>query len=498
MKNRSHWRATIASGAITIMALTITASVLSQFVGDFWPFGDEPEASESASEGVSVANSLQERNFVITDEAEFIPEVACSKENRSEFESRKQEGLTFRVASNYERAEALFQIAFDLCAAPEALIARNNAGIGDEPAHVLVFSVPFSGNNPNNAVEMLRGAAQAQTEINEAGGIDGVPLKLIVVDDADQEERAREIAIAITDDPEYSGVLGVVGHWTSDVSLSAAAIYRDRQTTPFMTPISTTKELTGYSPWVYRATINNRSGAEAMARHMLDDWQLNKAAIFYVEAVTYSEEIRSEFKSIIDAGRNGKIVAEFDMAASDFDAEEAVEEALAAGAEAILLATNNGSVPQALAVMKENVGRMKMLGDLANLYTPKTLTEIGNAAEGLTLAIAWDIEGSVNEAYKRDSQSLWRGPVNYVSAMSYSALKAMAAAIEKASDQASDQVPTRALVQQALSSEAFEAQGAPAQPIQFDRGDLQTPVQLVEVVKASGGQPALDFKPVGE
>ena len=50
---------------------------------------------------------------------------------------------------------------------PEALIYLHNARIGSSKSYTLVASTPI-GNDPNTALEILRGVAQAQNEINTA------------------------------------------------------------------------------------------------------------------------------------------------------------------------------------------------------------------------------------------------------------------------------------------------------------------------------------------
>ncbi|MGB3294100.1 MAG: ABC transporter substrate-binding protein [Phormidesmis sp.] len=440
--------------------------------------------------------SLQEQQPIIVNESQLLSQVACPENEHTAFEALKRQGMAERARGEHERSISKFQAAFGLCAAPEVLIALNNALIGDESAYTLAVSVPFNGENANNAVEMLRGFAQAQDQVNQQGGIDGVPLKLLLIDDGDSEETARSVAIALADNPDYADVLGIVGHWSSDVSLRAAAVYRDRQTIAFITPISTTKELTGYSPWVFRSTINNRNGAQALARYMLGNWRLKKAAIFYVGGVTYSEEIRQEFRDVVEPTPDGEIVAEFDMSVEKFRAERSVQQAIEAGAEVILLATNNGAVDEAISVISANNSRLKVLGDLANLYTPRTLTEAGDAAVGMVMAVAWDIDGAANPAFVKTSRDLWRGPVNYVTAMSYDAVGAMAVAIEESAMTAE---PTRARVQKALNDPDFTVRGATLVPSRFVRGDRQARVQLVEVVRVkpqSDQLTKLDFVPI--
>jgi branched-chain amino acid transport system substrate-binding protein len=482
----------LVSGAITLAIVALLAQALMRVFPDLKLDISQPLEQPSQPSAVNFAAGLQERDAVITDESDWLPESACPKSNRLSFEALKQEGMAARAAGQYGSAVKNLEDAFERCAAPEVLIGLNNARIGAGKAHTLVVAVPFSGNNPDNAVEMLRGAAQAQTQINQAGGIRGVPLKLLVVDDADSETVAANLATALCDDPAYQQVLGVIGHWTSDVSLKAAQIYRDRKALTFITPISTTKELTGYSDWVFRASQNTRSGAEALANHMLTRWDLQKAAIFYVKGVTNSEEIREEFTGVIEPAPGGEIVAEFDLSAPRFNAERSVESALEAGAEVIVLPVNNAHLEQAIAVIKANRNRLKVLGDVANLYTTRTLQEPG--ALGMVMALSWDIEGDANPAFVNASGALWKGPVNYVTAMSYSATMALATGLEK-----SPQPPTRASLQATLNGPNFTATGATESPLRFANGDRQGPVQLVEVVSLpkTPERPAqLDFVPV--
>ncbi|MGB3668897.1 MAG: ABC transporter substrate-binding protein [Phormidesmis sp.] len=441
---------------------------------------------------IDFRQSLQEQTAVIANESTWLSEAACPEKDRGSFEALKAEGMDARASQNYSRAQTKFETALASCAAPEVLIDLNNARIGAADSHVLVVSVPFSGSNPNNAVEMLRGFAQAQFEVNQAGGINGVPLKLLIVDDGDSKEIAREIAIALTEDPTYANVLGIVGHWTSDVSLQVAPIYGSRAALTFITPISTTNELTGYSPWVFRATLNNRSGARALARYMLDAWGEEKAAIFYVGGVTYSEEIRSEFSQVVDPIQGGQIVAQFDMGARDFNANRAVQAAIEAGAEVILLATDNDSLDQAISVIEANNKQLKVLGDLANLYTTTVLSEASDSAVGMVMATPWDIDGNANKTFVQTSKALWKGPVNYVTAMSYNAVRAMIVAMESQ--------PTRLGINRALNDPNFSVIGNAASiPLKFRNGDRQAPVQLIEVIERpgeSGNLAKLDFFPI--
>ncbi|MDJ0525142.1 MAG: ABC transporter substrate-binding protein, partial [Microcystis sp. M53600_WE12] len=80
---------------------------------------------------------------------------------------------------------------------PEALIYLNNARIGQAKSYTIAVSVPI-GSNVNTALEVLRGVAQSQNQINQTGGINGTPLKVLIADDADHPEIAAQIAQKLT------------------------------------------------------------------------------------------------------------------------------------------------------------------------------------------------------------------------------------------------------------------------------------------------------------
>lgn len=136
---------------------------------------------------------------------------------------------------------------------PEALIylnnARLNARLGDRKAYTLAVAVPLS-HDLNSALEVLRGVAQTQDEVNQAGGIGGTPLRVIIADDENRPDLARAIAQTLVNDPH---VLGVVGHCDSEAALAAAAIYQQHQLVA-ISPLSTSVDLSNAGSYAPGAT----------------------------------------------------------------------------------------------------------------------------------------------------------------------------------------------------------------------------------------------------
>jgi len=109
---------------------------------------------------------------------------------------------------NYEKAVSLLSASLTtLPNDPEALIYWHNARIGREQSYSIAVSVPI-GSNVNVAQEMLRGVAQAQHQINQAGGIDGIPLKVQIIDDENDPAVAQQVATTLSKNPEILGVVG--------------------------------------------------------------------------------------------------------------------------------------------------------------------------------------------------------------------------------------------------------------------------------------------------
>lgn len=128
---------------------------------------------------------------------------------------------------------------------PETLIFLNHAKIAGQKSYTIAVVVP-SGTDPNGSLEILRGVAQAQNEINAAGGIGGVPLKVAIANDNNQEDGAKKIATTLVNN---SQVLGVIGHWASQATLAAAPIYTGKLVA--ISPISTSV-ISGFSPYIFR------------------------------------------------------------------------------------------------------------------------------------------------------------------------------------------------------------------------------------------------------
>jgi branched-chain amino acid transport system substrate-binding protein len=403
--------------------------------------------------------------------------------NSSNFLQAKNAGISAMSGKNYSLATTEFDKALRITSnAPETHIYANNAKIGDKKSLSIGVAVPWKSNEPG-ALEVLRGVAQAQTEINNAGGVDGSPIKVVLVDDAGEIEMAKQTAAAFGKDPQ---ILGVVGHFSSDTTAAAVQIYKDSKLVS-IAPVSTSFKLTGITPYFFRTVLSDYIAARSLSEYALRNIRKTKAIVFFTSGDSYSESLKSEFYQSMGAG-GGTIVKEIDMAADDFNAKTALTQANAAGAEFIMLAANNSTLDKSLQVIDNNNRRLPILAGDA-LYSPKILEGGKDKAVGMTVAVPWHIDGDPKAKFAISSRQFWKADVNWRTALAYDAVQAFAVAMKTPN-------PTRETIQKALTNSTFQATGSSGLIKFLPSHDRNATVQLVKIALGNKSRTGFDFVPV--
>ncbi len=449
-----------------VASLLLTAALLGG--GAWWLKGHVFNAASSSSDGAAQVSAKPAGSAG----ADGTSGLSILTENIS---AAKQTGLDALAKKDYAAAQSAFEAALqEKRNDPEALIYLNNAKIGNSKAYSIALAVP-AGGKINPALEIMRGVAQAQSDINEAGGVNGQPLKVLLFDDKGDKAAAKAIATELVND---KAILGVVGHYSSDTTLAAAEVYESGKLA-MVSPTSTAVKVADAGDYIFRTVPSDRLSAAVTARYVLNDLNKKQAVIFYTSQSAYSNSVKSEFTTEL-LSNGGQVVSDFDVSASGFNVSRAMQTAKEAGAEVIMLALNADTLDIALQVIANNQKALPMVGG-DSMYDPKIL-DIGQAnAEGLTVAVPWHILSHEQSPFAQESRQLWGGNVSWRTAMAYDATETLAAGIA--------QDPTRAGVQAALSASGFSVQGATDKVSFFPTGDRNQPSQLVQVVpgKAAGG-----------
>ncbi|MFB2939175.1 ABC transporter substrate-binding protein [Aerosakkonemataceae cyanobacterium BLCC-F154] len=388
----------------------------------------------------------------------------------------KQEGIDLIKSGAYEQAISALKNAIKVNRSdPETLIYLHNAQIGNARSYSIAVVVPLV-TSPQSSLEMLRGVAQAQSEINAAGGINGIPLKVGIAHDDNQAKVAQSVAQELV---KNADILGVVGHGISDTTLAAASVYEAGELVT-ISPISSAVQLSGFSGYIFRTMPSDRFTARALSNYMLTQLKKEKVVVFYNSASVYSKSLKDEFKNALFYAGKGKVLSEIDLARPDFNAKVSVDRAIEKGAEVILTVPSSDVADRALQVIHINRRRLSLLaGD--GFYSEKTLEIGGEYAAGMVLAIPGNITGKQGEFFQNNGLKIWGGNVNWRTALAYDATKALVAAIGKN--------PTRKGVQRSLSAPNFIISGATGDVSFRATGDREAPVQLVIVTPKTPEKP---------
>ncbi|MEA5535011.1 bifunctional serine/threonine-protein kinase/ABC transporter substrate-binding protein [Crocosphaera sp. XPORK-15E] len=375
---------------------------------------------------------------------------------------------------------------------PETLIYLNNAQLEAQkiPFYTIAVAIPLG--NPSDGgdsgKEILRGVAQLQTEINRDRTIKGHGLRVVIADDYNDLDRAKQIAGKIG---SQGGILGVIGHYTSDNTRAALPTY-DLHNLVVISPTSTAQTLAQDNSRFFRTIPQDNLNAEGLARYLAQTARQQKVVVFYNPNSAYSRSLYERFLISFDE-QGGQVVKQFDLSKPIFDASAAIRQGENRGGTSFVLFPDAKSNPyafsNALKVIRANQEKYLIVGG-DSLYTTDILQERGSAKD-IIISIPWHYLASSNQAFMAEGKKLWGGMISSRTAMAYDATKVFTTALENQSSldfrqqiQAIfDPKIRRELIFRTVKSPHFKAEGATGK-ITFElSGDRhESVIQLVKVV----------------
>lgn len=161
----------------------------------------------------------------------------------------------------------------------------------------------------------------------------------------------------------------------------------------------------------------------------------------------------------------------------NFDPKAVTDQAIRNGANALVLAIYIERIKEGLAVARTTQGQLEVFSS-STLFRNDILEE-GEAIKGMIIAIPWHSQAFPENPFEENAKRLWGGTVNWRTATSYDATKAIIVGLQPSK--------TRHGLQEALHSQRFSVDGATGK-IQFlasgDRKD--NPMFLVKVQQRPG------------
>jgi branched-chain amino acid transport system substrate-binding protein len=159
-----------------------------------------------------------------------------------------------------------------------------------------------------------RGIEMALEEANKAGGIEGIPIRIVVEDD---QSKPEEAATAVKKLINQDKVILVLGEVASSRTLAGAPICQEAKV-PIITPSSTNPKVTQIGDYVFRVCFIDPFQGEVMAKFARNTLKVSKAAILKDIKNDYSVGLAQFFSETFTA-LGGQIIAEESYAEGDIE-----------------------------------------------------------------------------------------------------------------------------------------------------------------------------------
>ncbi|MEG4802451.1 ABC transporter substrate-binding protein [Microcoleus sp. ARI1-B5] len=399
----------------------------------------------------------------------------------------KQAGVRAIAAGDFKTAVNQLEAALKVDRTdPETLIYLNNARLGTAEALSIAAVVPI-GDNLSAAAEILRGIAQAQDEAIKAG----VPLKVVIADDGNDENRAQAIANSLIAD---SSILAVVGHGTSKTSIAVAPIYSQNQMVA-IAPTSTSIELATVPRradgvnYFFRTIPSDQFTGTALARYMLNSLKKSTAAVFYNSKSSYSKSLQTAFSTTLIL-EGGQVVKEVDLSEPNSAAKQ---DGIAA--DVLVLLPDSDTVNASLEIARHNQKGLPIIGGDA-LYNTDLLKQGTEVLSGAVISVSWHFADSKNLNFALLARDLWGIDVNWRTAMSYDAVQVLRMGRSIGKIDPNSGRAGRVMLAKTLAGADFKVSGATGEIRFLSSGDRNSNVVLLQIVPDSKSGAGYDFAPV--
>jgi ABC-type branched-subunit amino acid transport system substrate-binding protein/serine/threonine protein kinase len=478
-----------------------------------------PTSNPTASSTVEpslVANSQPICESISTD-----PRLSCGEKTLfpDSLIPQKQQGIEAFKKGNYKEAAELFKQARqqDPSDAETVIYQQNSelAGQNMEPYTIAIALPAKFSPQPGENMSVLRGVAQAQEQVNRQK-IDSRGLRVLIVNDENDAEKAQQAVEKLV---KETALLGVIGHYTSEVTQSVLPIYR-KHNLVLVSYGSTATELSQKSPRndhvFFRTIPSHELGGQALIFYLINQSRQQKLVVFYTPKSVYSnsfyQNVVNNVKIAQTSGIDIQIIESIDLCRSDFNAEQVLAQASQQGATTIALFPDSQacvelSYGNRISILRANAkANSKPIVASWTLGRRDTLETAGEFTAGkLVISAPWNVlkhlSDKPNSEFVRQSKQLWgeselwNEGVNGLTAFSYDATYVLITALEKLAQKKIQ--PSRIVVQQELANPNFQATGVTG-TIRFSGSDRREPMNvLLKVVPSKNcNQYGYSFVPV--
>ncbi len=285
-------------------------------------------------------------------------------------------------------------------------------------------------------IYQMRGIEMAIEEINKAGGIKGKMIKHINYDNkSDDNETLSVVKRLINQD----GVVALIGEITSGRSKIGAGIAQENKV-PMITPSATNPDVTKVGNFIFRACFIDPFQGQVMAKFMINNLKMKKAAILRDVKSDYSVGLAEVFKAeVIKNG--GEIVDDIAYQEGDVDFKSQLTSIKTKKPDAIFVPGYYNEVALIAKQAKELGMAQVMLGG-DGWSSPKLFEIAKEAINGHYFSNHYTTESTDPKTveFVKNFKTKYKEDADVMAALAYDATYMMAEAMKNAPEITSDNI----------------------------------------------------------
>jgi len=287
----------------------------------------------------------------------------------------------------------------------------------------------LSGPTLNFGISGRNGVLMAVDEINQAGGIDGRPLDVVIEDDQGSPEKAAAQTAKLID---IDRAVAVIAGGTSSNS-RAAAPKAQVSAIPMISPSSTDPAVTQIGDFIFRACFIDAFQGEVMARFASNTLKAHKAAILLDFNSSYSRGL-ADFFELSFTRLGGQVVSKQSYTQGDRDFRGQLNTVHTAGPDVIFVPGYYGDVALIARQARQLGFNQPLLGG-DGWDAPELWDLAGDAVNGSYISSHYSIEDQspiVQRFVREYKQRYGNLAPDAHAALAYDATRLLADALQRA------------------------------------------------------------------
>lgn len=290
------------------------------------------------------------------------------------------------------------------------------------------FSAQLTGKQAELGVQERNGVQLAIEEINDAGGIIGRKISLIIHDDLGIPKEAKLGDLELI----KKGVVAVVGHATTAQTLAGLEA-TDSASTVMISPTVSTPELSGLDDYFFRVYPSFKSSSENFAKYVYKSNSISNIAIIYdIDNMEYSNTYSTTFANKFES-LGGNITNELSFSSeSQPDFSHLLSKLREPKVEGLLIVASD--IDTALIAQKTRLmGWEVPMFTSAWAQTETLINNGGRAVEGMKIEQAYNFTSKTEAflGFKSRYRARFGNDPSFGSAYSYEATLVLAEALKK-------------------------------------------------------------------